>query len=64
METKPKTRKAVTRKATTTRAKKITKKVKPTFDQIQARAFQIYTEKGNQGSAVENWLQAEKELTK
>ena len=49
-------------KKTTTRAKKTVKKVKPTFEQIQARAFEIYTDKGNQGSEVENWLQAEKEL--
>ena len=49
-------------KKTTSRAKKTVKKVKPTFEQIQARAFEIYTEKGNQGSEVENWLQAEKEL--
>ncbi len=63
MEPKAKTKKVATKK-TTTRAKRTSKKVKPSFEQIQARAFEIYNEKGNQGSEMENWLQAEKELTK
>jgi hypothetical protein len=63
METKSKTRKTAAKKTTATRVKR-TKKVKPTYEQIQARAFEIYKEKGNQGNEMENWLQAENELTK
>ena len=62
MEQKTKTKKTATKK-TTTRAKKTTRKTKPTYEQIKARAYEIYIEKGNQGSDEENWLQAEKELT-
>jgi len=35
---------------------------KPTHAEIAARASEIWREKG--GSALENWLQAERELTK
>jgi hypothetical protein len=37
---------------------------KPTREQIEMRAYQMYIERGAQdGSAVEDWLAAERELT-
>jgi len=37
--------------------------VNPTIDQIAARAFALYCERGRQhGRDVEDWLQAEREL--
>jgi hypothetical protein len=40
------------------------KKMRPTDDEIKARAYEIYIESGYQGTEIENWLKAEKELTK
>ena len=38
-------------------------KDRPAFEQIQNRAYEIYLERGgNQGSDVDDWLQAEREL--
>ena len=35
----------------------------PTVDEIRARAYEIYIERGQRsGEDLENWLQAEKEL--
>lgn len=39
------------------------KKAQPTDDDIKARAYEIYVESGYQGSELENWIKAEKELT-
>ena len=63
METKSKTKKVV-RKTTASNSgvKKTTKRTKPTFEQIQSRAYQIYVENGYRGNEMENWLKAEKEL--
>lgn len=50
---------------TTSSVKRTTKKAsksKPTYEQIQQRAYQIYVESGYKGNEVENWLKAEKEL--
>ena len=50
-----------------TAAKKTTKKTvkaKPTQEQIKAKAYEIYVESGFQGTELENWLKAEKELKK
>ncbi|HRW63645.1 MAG TPA: DUF2934 domain-containing protein [Bacteroidales bacterium] len=67
METKAKVtnKKAVSKKVTAkTDTKKTKKDMKITAEQIQERAYQIYLEKGQKGSELENWLQAEKELKK
>jgi len=67
METKSKVtgKKAVSKKATAkVETKKSKKDIKITAEQIQERAYQIYLEKGQKGSEMENWLQAEKELKK
>lgn len=40
------------------------KRMRPTDDEIKARAYDIYVESGFQGTEIENWLKAEKELTK
>ena len=37
--------------------------VRPSQDAIRQRAFEIYKERGTTGSAVEDWLRAERELT-
>jgi hypothetical protein len=34
----------------------------PTHEQIEARAYEIYLERGENSSAVENWLIAENQL--
>ena len=60
-----KTKKVVATKKTstkTTTAKRVSKKPKPTFEQIQLRAYQIYIENSHKGNEMENWLKAEKEL--
>ena len=63
METKVKKTKPAAKKTSVKRvAKKETKVVSPTFEQIQARAYEIYVENGYKGSETENWLKAEKEL--
>ena len=36
----------------------------PTFEEIQMRAYEIYIQRGRQaGSDLDDWFQAEKELT-
>lgn len=40
-----------------------TKKTQVTDEEIQTRAYEIYVESGYQGSDLENWIKAEKELT-
>jgi hypothetical protein len=44
-------------------AKPKAKKRQATDDEIKARAYEIYVESGYQGSELENWIKAEKELT-
>ena len=34
----------------------------PTHEQIQAKAYEIYLDRGENSSAVENWLMAEDQL--
>ena len=34
----------------------------PTHEQIEAKAYEIYLDRGENSSAVENWLMAENEL--
>ena len=36
---------------------------RPTEEQIQRRAYEIYLKDGKPGRDVQNWLQAERELT-
>lgn len=36
---------------------------KPTEEQIQRRAYEIYRKHGKPGRDLENWLRAERELT-
>ena len=48
--------------AKTTTKKASTKTV--TFDDISKRAFEIYVSNGGSTSAEQNWIQAEKELSK
>ena len=44
--------------------KSVTAKVKPTQDQIAARAYEIYLERGaTPGDPMKDWLQAERELS-
>ncbi len=63
MEQKTKAGKVTSKKTTKEiKTKKVTKKSKPSFEQIQARAYQIYVENGFKGNEMENWLKAEKEL--
>lgn len=38
------------------------KKGAPSDEEIKARAYEIYIESGFQGTELENWLKAEKEL--
>ena len=45
------------------KAKNAPKKSKPTQDQIAARAYEIYLERGaTPGDPMEDWLRAEREL--
>lgn len=53
-------KKAVAKKET---SKPKGKKAQPTDEDIKARAYEIYVESGYQGSELENWIKAEKELT-
>jgi hypothetical protein len=42
------------------------REVKPTVDQIRARAYQLYIERtarGDRGDAAADWLRAERELS-
>jgi len=50
--------------AKTSSTKSSERKAKPSFEQIQLRAFQIYEKNGYQGNEMENWIKAEKELFK
>jgi hypothetical protein len=54
------TKKVVAKKVA---AKPKAKKRQATDDEIKARAYEIYVESGYQGSELENWIKAEKELT-
>ncbi|MFP4024829.1 MAG: DUF2934 domain-containing protein [Thiohalospira sp.] len=51
-------------KAKSDSTKRGIKKEKPSFEQIQQRAYQIYVENGYTGNPEDNWLKAEKELRK
>ncbi|HXH68294.1 MAG TPA: DUF2934 domain-containing protein [Candidatus Limnocylindrales bacterium] len=52
-----------TKEAPAARPKKATAKSKPTQDQIAARAYEIYLERGaTPGDPMYDWLQAEREL--
>lgn len=63
MEQKVRTKKTVAKKVgSKLEPKKTVKKAKPTFEQIQERAYQIYVENGYRGNEMENWIKAEKEL--
>jgi len=53
-------KKAVAKKET---SKPKVKKTQVTDEEIKARAYEIYVENGYQGSELENWIKAEKELT-
>lgn len=56
------TAKKTTARKTTTRAKRVT--VVPDQGQVRQRAFEIYKRRGGEpGHELEDWLQAEKELT-
>lgn len=56
--------KADPKKAAVKKSSPKAKKARPTDDEIKARAYEIYVESGFQGTEIENWLKAEKELTK
>ncbi|MCX6181065.1 MAG: DUF2934 domain-containing protein [Bacteroidetes bacterium] len=45
-------------------AKKASVKKSVTFEEISKRAFEIYVSNGGSASAEQNWIQAEKELSK
>lgn len=45
-------------------AKKASAKKTISFEDIKKRAFEIYVNNGGNSSAEQNWLQAEKELSK
>lgn len=62
MEQNVKIKKVGAQKTSAKIAKQTTKKTKPTVEQIQARAYQIYIENGYRGNEMDNWLKAEKEL--
>jgi len=60
------TKKTTVKKSTVEKkpvSKPKTKKTQVTDEEIQARAYEIYVESGYQGSELENWIKAEKELT-
>ena len=54
-----------TKEAPAPKSKKAaTKKYKPTQDQVAARAYEIYLERGaTPGDPMQDWLQAERELS-
>ncbi len=53
----------VARVSSSTQRKSRSAKVRPTSDQIQLRAYEIYLERhGAPGDALEDWVQAEREL--
>ncbi|MFM7023424.1 MAG: DUF2934 domain-containing protein [Flavobacteriales bacterium] len=45
-------------------AKKASVKKSVSFEEISKRAYEIYVNSGGSSSAEQNWLQAEKELSK
>jgi hypothetical protein len=50
-------------KSLETRSEALTTAVHPTVEEIEARAYQIYTERGGaDGHDMDDWLQAEREL--
>ena len=52
-----------TKEAPALKSKKATVKLKPTQDQIAARAYKIYLERGaTPGDPMQDWLQAERDL--
>ena len=55
--------KAKTTSETTKKPRKAATKARPTHDDIAARAYQIYQERGyTPGDPMQDWLQAEREL--
>ena len=53
-----------TKEAPALKTKKSAAKLKPTQDQVAARAYEIYLERGaTPGDPMQDWLQAERELT-
>ena len=53
-----------TKEAPAPKAKKAAAKTKPTQDQIAARAYEIYLERGaTPGDPMQDWLRAESELS-
>jgi len=52
-----------TKEAPALKTKKAATKLKPTQDQVAARAYEIYLERGAApGDPMQDWLQAEREL--
>jgi len=52
-----------TKEAPALKTKKATVKLKPTQDQVAARAYKIYLERGaTPGDPMQDWLQAERDL--
>ena len=52
-----------TKEAPALKTKKAAAKLKPTQDQVAARAYEIYLERGaTPGDPMQDWLQAEHEL--
>ncbi len=52
-----------TKETPTPKIKKAATKSKPTQDQVAARAYEIYLERGaTPGDPMQDWLQAEREL--
>jgi hypothetical protein len=52
-----------TKEAPAPKARKTVAKPKPTQDQIAARAYEIYLERGSTpGDPMQDWLRAEREL--
>lgn len=53
-----------TKEAPAPKTKKAAAKIKPTQDQIAARAYEIYLERGaTPGDPMQDWLRAERELS-
>ncbi len=59
-------KKATTENITTAKpaAKKASVKKSVSYDEISKRAFEIFISNGGSASAEQNWIQAEKELSK
>ncbi len=53
-----------TKEAPALKTEKAAAKLKPTQDQIAARAYEIYLERGaTPGDSMQDWLRAERELS-